>query len=108
MPQLARLDAPGVLYHAAICGNECRGFIEAILIAKIISSVFQYRCRKFCHHDRVSACTLLSQVFGTPKRAMREFRMISDNIYKAPQQGIAHLPAAYLYSIAAVAFDAII
>ena len=66
------------------------------------------RCLKFCHHDRGSARTLLSQVFGTPQGAMRELGMISDNIDKAPQQGIAHLPAAYLYPITTVAFHGIV
>jgi hypothetical protein len=51
---------------------------------------------------------MLSQVFGTPQGAMCELGMISDNIDKAPQQGIAHLPATYLYSITAVAFDGIV
>jgi len=71
--------------------------------------LFQNRYKSIiCHHDSGSARTLLSQIFGTPQGAMRELRMIPDNIDKAPQQGIAHLPAAYLYPITAVAFHGIV
>jgi hypothetical protein len=50
-----------------------------------------------------SAGALLPQVLGAPQDARLEFGMVSDNIDKAPQKGVTHIPTADLYPVTAVA-----
>ena len=65
-----------------------------------VSEILQSRWR--------SACGMCSQIFSTPQGAARKLGTIPDNIDKASQLRIIHLPTAYLYAITAVAFHGIV